>query len=101
MEISRIIVWLVVGALAGTLAGRLLTFSKKGFGFWSNIGVGMLGAVVGGGLFRLFNADFGLGEIKVSLEDLLSAFVGSLLCVLVWRLVRRSARSDAATGNKL
>ena len=47
MDINKIIVWLVVGTFAGTLAGRLLTFSKKGFGFWSNIGVGMVGAVVG------------------------------------------------------
>ena len=89
MSISKIIVWLVVGALAGTVTGRLFTFSKKGFGFWSNLAVGMVGALVGGVLFWLFHVDFGLGEIKITLEDLLSAFVGSLLCVLVWRLIRR------------
>ena len=48
MTISKIIVWLIIGALSGTLAGRLVTFSKQGFGFWTNIGLGMLGAVVGG-----------------------------------------------------
>jgi uncharacterized membrane protein YeaQ/YmgE (transglycosylase-associated protein family) len=92
IPIDKIIIWLVVGALAGTLAGRLVTFSKQGFGLWTNIGLGMLGALVGGFLFRLLGIDFGLGEIKVTLEDLISAFVGSLLCILGWWLIRKRAR---------
>jgi uncharacterized membrane protein YeaQ/YmgE (transglycosylase-associated protein family) len=28
MTIGKVVVWLIVGALAGTLAGRLMTFSK-------------------------------------------------------------------------
>ncbi|HWX15760.1 MAG TPA: hypothetical protein VNY07_04155 [Chthoniobacterales bacterium] len=48
MTISKIIVWLIIGALAGTLAGRLVTFSKQGLGFWTNLG---------------------LGEIKITFED--------------------------------
>ena len=89
MSIGTIIVWLIVGAFAGTLAGRLVTFSKQGLGFWTNIGIGMVGAVVGGFLFRLFGINIGLGEIKVSFEDLISAFAGSLLCIVAWWLVRK------------
>jgi hypothetical protein len=37
------------------------------------------GAVVGGGLFWLLGIDLCLGEIKITFEDLTSAFVGSLL----------------------
>ena len=85
MTISKIIVWLIIGALAG----RLVTFSKQGFGFWTNLGLGMLGAVVGGGLFWLLGIDLGLGEIKITFEDLISAFVGSLLCVGAWWLIRK------------
>jgi uncharacterized membrane protein YeaQ/YmgE (transglycosylase-associated protein family) len=70
MTISKIIVWLIIGALAGTLAGRLVTFSKQGLGFWTNLG---------------------LGEIKITFEDLISAFVGSLLCVGAWWLIRKCA----------
>jgi uncharacterized membrane protein YeaQ/YmgE (transglycosylase-associated protein family) len=95
MSVGEIIVWLIVGALAGTLAGRLMTFSKRGFGFWTNIGVGMLGAVVGGFVFRLFHIDLGLATIKITFEDLISAFVGSLLCVIIWRLIRRAAEKRA------
>jgi uncharacterized membrane protein YeaQ/YmgE (transglycosylase-associated protein family) len=90
ISIGEIIVWLIIGALAGTLAGRLITFTKRGFGFWVNTGVGMLGALVGGFLFRLFHIDLGLGEIKITFEDLISAFAGSLLCIIVWRLIRRN-----------
>ena len=91
ISIGEIIVWLIIGALPGTLAGRLITFTKRGFGFWVNTGIGMLGALVGGFLFRLFRIDLGLGEIKITFEDLISAFAGSLLCIIVWRLIRRDA----------
>ncbi len=91
ISIGEIIVWLIIGALAGTLAGRLVTFTKRGFGPWINMGVGMLGALVGGFLFRLFHIDLGLGEIKITFEDLISAFVGSLLCIFAWRLIPRGA----------
>src|SRR6185503_15594456 len=92
ISIGEIIVWLIIGALAGTLAGRLITFTKRGFGFWVNTGVGMLGALVGGFLFRLFHIDLGLGELKMTFEVLISAFAGSLLCIIVWRRTRKDAR---------
>jgi uncharacterized membrane protein YeaQ/YmgE (transglycosylase-associated protein family) len=79
ISIGKIVVWLIIGALAGTLAGRLMNFSKRGFGLWASMGVGMLGALVGGLIFRLLHIDLGLGEIKITFEDLISAFVGSLL----------------------
>jgi uncharacterized membrane protein YeaQ/YmgE (transglycosylase-associated protein family) len=55
------------------------------------MGVGMLGALVGGFLFWLFHIDLGFGEIKITFEDLISAFVGSLLCIIIWRLIRRGS----------
>jgi uncharacterized membrane protein YeaQ/YmgE (transglycosylase-associated protein family) len=97
ISIGEIIVWLIIGALAGTLAGRLVTFTKRGFGLWVNMGVGMLGALVGGFLFRLFHIDLGLGEIKITFEDLISAFVGSLLCIFAWRLIPRGAGPKSNT----
>ena len=88
--LGKIVVWLIVGAIAGTIAGRLVTFSKEGFGRWMNLGVGMLGAVVGGFLFGLLNIDLGFGEIRITFEDLISAFAGSLLCIVAWWLIRKS-----------
>jgi uncharacterized membrane protein YeaQ/YmgE (transglycosylase-associated protein family) len=97
MTIGRIVVWSIVGALAGTLAGRVMTFSKRGYGFWINMATGMLGALVGGFLFWLFHIDLHMGEIKITFEDLISAFVGSLLCIIVWRLIRRAAEKKPDT----
>lgn len=85
--LGPIIVWLIVGGLAGTLAGRLVTFKKEGLGRWTNIGVGLVGALIGVGLFKVFHIDLGLGEIKITFEDLIAAFVGSLLFIVLWWLV--------------
>jgi uncharacterized membrane protein YeaQ/YmgE (transglycosylase-associated protein family) len=85
--LGPIIVWLIVGGFAGTLAGRLVTFKKEGLGRWTNLGVGLVGALIGGGLFKVFHIDLGLGEIKITFEDLIAAFVGSVLFVVLWWLV--------------
>jgi uncharacterized membrane protein YeaQ/YmgE (transglycosylase-associated protein family) len=50
-----IIAWIVVGLLAGWLAG-LLTRSR-GFGCFGNIVVGLLGAAIGGFLFSLLGVE--------------------------------------------
>jgi uncharacterized membrane protein YeaQ/YmgE (transglycosylase-associated protein family) len=85
--LGPVIVWLIVGGFAGTLAARLVTFKKEGLGRWTNLGVGLVGALIGGGLFKLFHIDLGLGEIKITFEDLIAAFVGSLLFIVLWWLI--------------
>jgi uncharacterized membrane protein YeaQ/YmgE (transglycosylase-associated protein family) len=85
--IGQVIVWLIVGGLAGTLAGRLVTLKKEGLGRWTNLGVGLVGALIGGGLFKVLDINLGLGEIKITFEDLIAAFLGSLLFIVVWWLV--------------
>jgi uncharacterized membrane protein YeaQ/YmgE (transglycosylase-associated protein family) len=89
LSLGQFIVWLVVGALAGNLAGRLVTFKKEGLGRWTNLGVGMLGALIGGLIFNVFGISLGLGDLKVTFEDLIAAFLGSLLLIVVWWLVRK------------
>jgi uncharacterized membrane protein YeaQ/YmgE (transglycosylase-associated protein family) len=87
LNLGQFIVWLIVGGLAGNLAGRLVTFRKEGLGRWTNLGVGMIGALIGGLVFNVFHIDLGLGELKVTFEDLIAAFLGSLLFIVVWWLV--------------
>jgi uncharacterized membrane protein YeaQ/YmgE (transglycosylase-associated protein family) len=94
MQIGQIIVWIVVGGFAGTLAGRTVTLKKEGFGRWTNLLVGMIGAAIGGELFKLLRIDFGLGELKVTFEDLIAAFLGSLLVVVIWRIAARRMAKD-------
>jgi uncharacterized membrane protein YeaQ/YmgE (transglycosylase-associated protein family) len=95
MNIGQIIVWIIVGGFAGTLAGRAVTWKKEGLGRWTNLLVGMIGALIGGELFKLFRINLGLGELKVTFEDLIAAFLGSLLVIFAWRLIARLKAKDA------
>jgi uncharacterized membrane protein YeaQ/YmgE (transglycosylase-associated protein family) len=91
ITVAQIIVWLVVGLIGGTLAGILIRRERAGFGFWTNLGVGLVGAFVGGLLFRIFNLLPLLEQISISLRDIASALVGSLLFLLarwIWHKVR-------------
>ena len=87
-DIGELIVWLIVGGLVGNVVGRLVTLKKEGLGRWTNLGVGMGGALVGGFFFNIFHIGDELGNIKITFQDLLSAFVGSLVLVVTWRVIR-------------
>jgi len=89
MSIGQVIVWIIVGGFAGTLAGRVVTLKKEGLGRWINFLVGIIGALLGGALFKLLRIDFGLGDLKVTFNDLIAAFVGSLLVIFVWRIIAK------------
>lgn len=95
ITIGNVIGWLVAGILAGSLTGVLVKRSRQGFGHWANIGIGLVGALIGGSLFQIFNIQIGnLASISVSLQDLVSAFIGSLIFLfLVW-LIKRQMQKE-------
>ncbi len=67
--------FLIVGLIAGWLAGKIM--KGKGFGFFGNLVVGVIGAYVGGFLFRM------VGFIAYGLiGSIIAATVGAV--VLVW-----------------
>jgi len=87
VSLSDLIVWLVVGALAGALAGMVVTAKWEGLGRWTSLGVGLVGALIGGVIFRILNIAPGLESVSVSLRDVLAAFVGSLIFLaILWAL---------------
>ena len=91
ITISQIIVWLIIGAAGGTLAGALVRWQRAGYGWWANLGIGLVGAIVGGLIFQLFGIFPGLANIAIPLRDIVSAFVGSILFLLgiwVWQRLR-------------
>ncbi|HZY43485.1 MAG TPA: GlsB/YeaQ/YmgE family stress response membrane protein [Anaerolineae bacterium] len=77
--------WIVVGAIAGWLAGNLV--KGTGFGCLGDIIVGVVGGLVGGFLAsQLFNMPdavngFNLGSIVV-------AFLGAVVVIIIVRLLR-------------
>jgi len=95
-----IIVWLTLGLLAGSLAGTIVTWTKMGYGRTGNLLVGLAGALIGGFIFKLFRINLGLGAIAVSAEDLVSALLGSVLLILVFRFInkKRQTRSSSSTN---
>ncbi len=93
---GEILIWLIVGGLIGSLVGRLATRSKKGYERVPNLFLGLVGAVVGGVVFEIFNIDLGLGEMSISFEDLIAAFVGSVLVLaMVWTVRRYRSKERA------
>ncbi len=92
-SLSQLIVWIVVGLLGGTLAGLLIKRDRKGFGLIRNLGLGLVGAFVGGLLFRLLGLFPELDKYAISLRDVVAAVVGSLLVLAALWLWQRSTKS--------
>jgi uncharacterized membrane protein YeaQ/YmgE (transglycosylase-associated protein family) len=89
MTIEQLVVWLIIGALAGSLAGMVVTGTRKGYGPATNILLGLIGAVIGGYVFDKLNVNLGLGSITVSIDEVAAAFVGSLILLALLSLLRR------------
>lgn len=84
MDATTIIVILVIGAVAGWLAG--LVFKGEGFGLLGNIIVGILGGVIGGWLMPKLGVHIG-GGIGGSI--IISA-LGALALLLVVNVLKKA-----------
>ncbi len=90
ITLAELVVWVIIGVLAGSLAGTVVTGKWAGLGRWTSLGVGLVGALIGGLLFSLFGIWPGLDSIAVSLRDIIAAFIGSLAFLLLLWIVRIS-----------
>jgi uncharacterized membrane protein YeaQ/YmgE (transglycosylase-associated protein family) len=90
ITLADFVVWVIVGLLAGSLAGTVVTGKWAGFGRWTSLGVGLVGALIGGLIFSLFGIWPGLDAIAISLRDIVAAFVGSLIFLLFLWIFRPS-----------
>jgi uncharacterized membrane protein YeaQ/YmgE (transglycosylase-associated protein family) len=89
VSLDQFIVWIIIGLLGGSLAGPIITRERKGFGVLRNLGLGLVGALVGGLLFRLLGLFPELDKVTLSLRDVVAAVVGSLLILAALWLVQR------------
>lgn len=83
VTLAELAVWLIIGLLAGSLTGLVVKRTREGFGRFTNLGIGLVGALIGGFLFDLMRIDLGLANIAVSLQDVVAAFVGSLVFLVI------------------
>ncbi|PXW17468.1 GlsB/YeaQ/YmgE family stress response membrane protein [Paraburkholderia caballeronis] len=79
-----IIAWLIIGAIAGWLAGILV--KGGGFGLIVDIIVGIVGAFIGGWLAGLLGISIGGGMIS----SIITAIIGAVILLFIIRLFRRA-----------
>jgi uncharacterized membrane protein YeaQ/YmgE (transglycosylase-associated protein family) len=80
----NILVWIVVGLIAGFLAGQVMR--GGGYGVIGDIIIGVLGGLLGGWIgTSLLHIDAGVNGFN--LESILVAFAGAVLLILVLRLI--------------
>jgi uncharacterized membrane protein YeaQ/YmgE (transglycosylase-associated protein family) len=84
MGIESLLVFLIIGAIAGWLAGVIV----KGFGFGllGNIVVGIVGALIAGWLFPRVGLAMGGG----TLAAIIHATIGAVILLVIIKLVKRA-----------
>jgi uncharacterized membrane protein YeaQ/YmgE (transglycosylase-associated protein family) len=83
------IAWIVLGLVAGFIGSKIV--NKSGEGFFLDIVLGIVGAVVGGYLFQTFGM---AGVSGVNLYSILVAVVGAIVVLVVYHALigRRNGR---------
>jgi uncharacterized membrane protein YeaQ/YmgE (transglycosylase-associated protein family) len=79
-----IFAWIVLGLVAGFIGSKIV--NKSGEGFFLDIILGVVGAVVGGWLFSFFGAH---GVTGLNIYSLLVAVAGAIVVLLVYHAIRR------------
>jgi uncharacterized membrane protein YeaQ/YmgE (transglycosylase-associated protein family) len=83
MTLEALIIWLVIGAIAGWLAGQIMT--GGGFGLVGNIVIGIVGALVAGWLLPQIGVRIGGSYVA----DIINAVIGAVIILFVVGLVKR------------
>jgi len=84
MGIESIIVWLIIGAVAGWLAGLIV--KGYGFGLVGNIIVGIVGAFIAGWLLPAIGISIG-GNIVAAI---INAVIGAVILLLIIGFIKRA-----------
>ncbi|MGD8784818.1 MAG: GlsB/YeaQ/YmgE family stress response membrane protein [Thioalkalispiraceae bacterium] len=82
MDTNSLIMVLVIGAIAGWLAGKIM--KGKGFGIPVNIVVGIIGAIIGGFLFNLLGV-----TVAGFIGSLVSATIGAVALLFIISLIKK------------
>ena len=85
MTIEGLIIWLVIGAIAGWLAGLIM--EGYGFGLVGNIVVGIIGAIIAGWLLPRV----GIIIIGGIVAEIINAVIGAVILLLIIGLFKRTA----------
>ena len=83
MDIQALLIWLIIGAVAGWLAGNIVT--GFGFGLIGNIVVGILGSLIGGWLLP----KIGIKSITRNniVDQIIFAMLGAIVLLVILGLI--------------
>jgi uncharacterized membrane protein YeaQ/YmgE (transglycosylase-associated protein family) len=84
MDLQSLLIFIVVGVVAGWLAGQLVR--GGGFGLIGDLVVGIIGALIAGWLFPRLGISLGAGVIA----SIISAAIGAIILLVLIRLVKRA-----------
>jgi uncharacterized membrane protein YeaQ/YmgE (transglycosylase-associated protein family) len=84
----QLLVWIIVGLLGEVAPANSSRGNARAL-VWPAIGIGLIGALIGGFVFRLFGLFSGLDKVAISLRDVVAAVVGSLLVLAALWLWQR------------
>jgi uncharacterized membrane protein YeaQ/YmgE (transglycosylase-associated protein family) len=87
IDVVSLLVWLVIGALGGYIAGVIIRDRRRGFGVIGNIVIGLIGALIGGFLFEAFNIS--ITGATIPIDAVIAAVIGSLILVVLLSFIRR------------
>lgn len=82
--VESVVAWLVVGAIAGWIAGMVV--KGGGFGLLGNIVIGIIGAVVAGWLLPQLGIAIGSGIVRA----IINAAIGGIIVLVIIALIRRA-----------
>ena len=80
-----IIGWIILGLIAGFIASKIV--NKEGEGFFLDIVLGVIGAIVGGWLFSFFGK---AGVTGFNLYSMFVAIVGAIVVLVIYHVIRRA-----------
>jgi uncharacterized membrane protein YeaQ/YmgE (transglycosylase-associated protein family) len=79
-----ILAWIILGLLAGFIASKLV--NNRGEGVFLDIVLGVVGAIVGGFVFRAFGA---AGVTGLNIYSLIVAVIGAVVFLFVYHALFR------------
>ena len=80
-----ILSWIILGLIAGYIGSKIV--NKRGEGLIRDIILGIVGAIVGGWLFRTVGAS---GVTGLNIYSLVVAVIGAIVVLLIYHAVRRA-----------
>ena len=88
MDLVNILVWIIVGAIAGWLASLVMKTNSQQ-GLFQDIIIGIVGAFLGGFILNALGVGGGVSGLNIA--SILTAFIGAVILLAIIRAVQRSS----------